>query len=659
MKSANNEYYDAWLPIYINEDNFEYNKQTILNSFSVLIYGNSGIEEYDFKPKYIFEILFKLLNQMITKIKNTRSSGAYLRAFFQYILLYNKLSKLYPDCMKENFNEVIFKKNNIFSNLCDLIIFTLFDKISSIENHLIKLIEVKKSKKAFELFYENEDCDLKSPQEFLQYLEDNNLYNNIAKAMQFEKSLFLYEGKNIDRRIKKIICTSFKKFVKNSDMNTREKVKKIIVENLKFNECIEFEKFFNNKLKDDTKTQRKRRRKNILNSLLILLYIKKKINEKNFIYELGRNFGVYLDIDETLKKLKEIVKNKDIYFDNEIENLYNRIKKLIEELLILDDGNIEKTERITELIKTKNKFHLLSLENFLFYNWKLFDDLYFYNKNLLEQQSLLFEFKIMKIDNLKLLYLYCYEKLEKSINRKNNNLSLIESMFIEISLNDNANKNCEWYNFICKKQRYDKECKKKFFNCTQFVSEYKKFISCFHKCIRLNEKLLLDDGKIMDYMFFSEFTKYIIKFSDKILDKKIDFPNLGLNKAFSIIDYAYNDIIIINKLKEIYDTKDITLLTFYELIILEIYRKIKYGFLSALKTQFLSDLTMKYKTKKLKTKQNGLNKRERKLNKKLDNKIYKLKTNKKDTFGIMKISLWKTRAPIKIQKSKFYKHNNK
>ena len=32
LKSANNKYYNSWLPIYINKNNFEANKQTILNS---------------------------------------------------------------------------------------------------------------------------------------------------------------------------------------------------------------------------------------------------------------------------------------------------------------------------------------------------------------------------------------------------------------------------------------------------------------------------------------------------------------------------------------------------------------------------------------------------------------------------------------------------
>ena len=49
------------------------------------------------EPKYIFEILFKLLNQMITNMKDNKIYSAYLRAFFQYILslLNIKLNKNY------------------------------------------------------------------------------------------------------------------------------------------------------------------------------------------------------------------------------------------------------------------------------------------------------------------------------------------------------------------------------------------------------------------------------------------------------------------------------------------------------------------------------------------------------------------------------------
>ena len=673
MKSANNEYYDSWLPIYINEDNFEYNKQTILNSFSILKYGNSGKEEYDFKPKYIFEIIFKLLSQMVTNMKDSKVSYTYLRAFFQYILLYNKLSKLYPDDMNEYFNIDLKLNNNCYlnkSNLEDFIIFTLFDKFSFIENKLFKLKEIKKNKIALELFKEKESCDLESPQEFLQYLIDNHLYCKIAEIMKFEKNLFLYNGK-MDRKIKRIICTSFKKFINNSDKNTREKLEKIIVENIKFYDHIEFEKFVNQKELNDESNEKM---KGILNNLIFLLYIKKKINEKNFMKELENNFSIFLDIYEPIKELNEIINNKDINFDKEIGNLdeiSNKIIKIIKEILILDFNNIERANIIKEIYLLKSFYKPKTI---LFS--RLFSDLFgdsspnITNINSYkdtEEESFLFD-KIIRMnnDNLKLLYLYSYERLKKSINRKNNNLSVIESMFIKISLNDNVDENYEWYNLICEKQKFDSENKKEFFDYNEFILENKNFISCFHDLIRLNKEILLDKLEIYDYnfpIFLPKLSQYIIGFANILLCRK------GMKvKFYGKLDFILDlikDYESLKKLVKIYDTQDIYLLTFYELLLLEKYKKINYGFLSSFKTQFLYDLQMKDTIKNLKEKQspkiNKNNKKDKRISKKLYNRISKINKNKnkKDTFGVMKLSLWKTRVLLKTKKCNYYNNNYK
>jgi len=673
LKSANNEYYDSWLPIYINEDNFEYNKQTILNSFSILKYGNSGKEEYDFKPKYIFEIIFKLLSQMVTNMKDSKVSYTYLRAFFQYILLYNKLSKLYPDDMNEYFNIDLKLNNNCYlnkSNLEDFIIFTLFDKFSFIENKLFKLKEIKKNKIALELFKEKESCDLESPQEFLQYLIDNHLYCKIAEIMKFEKNLFLYNGK-MDRKIKRIICTSFKKFINNSDKNTREKLEKIIVENIKFYDHIEFEKFVNQKELNDESNEKM---KGILNNLIFLLYIKKKINEKNFMKELENNFSIYLDIDEPIKELNEIINNKDINFDKEIGNLdeiSNKIIKIIKEILILDFNNIERANIIKEIYLLKSFYKPKTI---LFS--RLFSDLFgdsspnITNINSYkdtEEESFLFD-KIIRMnnDNLKLLYLYSYERLKKSINRKNNNLSVIESMFIKISLNDNVDENYEWYNLICEKQKFDSENKKEFFDYNEFILENKNFISCFHDLIRLNKEILLDKLEIYDYnfpIFLPKLSQYIIGFANILLCRK------GMKvKFYGKLDFILDlikDYESLKKLVKIYDTQDIYLLTFYELLLLEKYKKINYGFLSSFKTQFLYDLQLKDTIKNLKEKQspkiNKNNKKDKRISKKLYNRISKINKNKnkKDTFGVMKLSLWKTRVLLKTKKCNYYNNNYK
>ena len=120
FKAANNEYYNYWLPIYINEDHFQRNKILILNSFSVLKFGSKGQKEYDFKPDHIFEYLPNLLNKMICGMFNEKSymSEAYIRCYFQYLLLFRKLIDEFKDDFHRYLNEILdlIKKYNYVIN---------------------------------------------------------------------------------------------------------------------------------------------------------------------------------------------------------------------------------------------------------------------------------------------------------------------------------------------------------------------------------------------------------------------------------------------------------------------------------------------------------------------------------------------------------------
>ena len=89
FKSANNQFYNYWVPIYIDKHHYEKNKTAILNSFSIIKYGPLGIKEYDFKPEQIFEVLPIILNKMIIGIYNGKSniSSAFITCYFQYVLL--------------------------------------------------------------------------------------------------------------------------------------------------------------------------------------------------------------------------------------------------------------------------------------------------------------------------------------------------------------------------------------------------------------------------------------------------------------------------------------------------------------------------------------------------------------------------------------------
>ena len=116
FKSANNKFYNYWVPIYIDENHYKKNKTAILNSFSIIKYGALGIKEYDFKPEHIFEILPILLNKMIIGMFNgkTTISSAFIRCYFQYVLLFKKLCLEFEEEYSKYVNHILnlIKKNN-------------------------------------------------------------------------------------------------------------------------------------------------------------------------------------------------------------------------------------------------------------------------------------------------------------------------------------------------------------------------------------------------------------------------------------------------------------------------------------------------------------------------------------------------------------------
>ena len=123
FKSANNEFYNYWIPIYIDEKHYKKNRTTILNSFSVIKYGPRGLEEYDFKPEQIFEILPIILNKMIIGMFNGKSviSTAFIRCYFQYVLLFKKLclefEKEYLEYLNHKLSLIAKKKYRIDKSL--------------------------------------------------------------------------------------------------------------------------------------------------------------------------------------------------------------------------------------------------------------------------------------------------------------------------------------------------------------------------------------------------------------------------------------------------------------------------------------------------------------------------------------------------------------
>ena len=241
FKSANNEFYNYWVPIYIDKNHFEKNKETILNSFSIIKFGAMGLKEYDFKPEYIFEILPIILNKMIIGIfnKKTQLSEAFIRCYFQYILLLKKLTEIYKnefdEYLKKILDEIKQNKNHIdkrmipdIGNFMVLLLFSNFeiseelwkclidessirqmywmfhseDNIQQVQKLILENNEIDKTR----LFRTNEEkikeivkltkkgeIKIENVGKFISFLKEQEIYNNIISIILKDENIFEFK----------------------------------------------------------------------------------------------------------------------------------------------------------------------------------------------------------------------------------------------------------------------------------------------------------------------------------------------------------------------------------------------------------------------------------------------------------------------------------
>ena len=130
--------YNYWVPIYIDEKHYLKNKSTILNSFSIIIYGPRDKKVYDFNPEQIFEIIPIILNKIVARIielSKVKSQKLYpfIKCYFHYVLLFKQLS---IEFQKEHGKYLNHKLNLIYKNKCHV------NKsiIPSIGNFLVSLL---------------------------------------------------------------------------------------------------------------------------------------------------------------------------------------------------------------------------------------------------------------------------------------------------------------------------------------------------------------------------------------------------------------------------------------------------------------------------------------------------------------------------------------
>ena len=302
FKSANNEFYNAWVPIYINDDHYNKNKISILNSFSIMKFGPLGIKQYDFEPNQIFEILPIILNKMIIGIFNDKNSisESFIICYFHYILLFKKLVSEF----KKEFDSYVQNiLNQIKENDYEI------DKkiIPDIGNFMMLLFfsDIEISKK---------------------------LWNCLFEEMFVRQMFWMFHSSENESTMKKIVFDEF-------DINSNENINKENINNL-------FENSIENKIMNSKDNFEYCENKEILNDIINDLS-----NDENII-------KFYNENQKNNEKIKIFIKHElKINFKNFIEKSSENLNKKITNLIVKKRGLEFILNSKTKIKKNKKNFN--------------------------------------------------------------------------------------------------------------------------------------------------------------------------------------------------------------------------------------------------------------------------------------------------------------
>ena len=358
FKSANNEYYNSWLPIYINKDHYEKNKERILNSIAEI---SSNTE---FKAEQILQVFPIILNSMIIGMSKgkTSLSSSFIKCYFHYILLFKKMCQEYeieysiylndifskikenkyivnkniipdignffmvllfnrPDINKDTFNKIY---NSLFEDFIIRQMFWMFHSDESKEDMKNLILRNKNNRLYLEEFEKNKDFKMNRLDEFNQDIKDKNIYKEIIDIISTDKGYLehIFLGKEKARELaEKRISQSFKRLFQECSREGKDKLKDIILKNLYFPDYFQqvlqknielYDKFkVNELLKDLCGNVKEEFLSRAFESqkgnklLFITFFAQKKIEEEGFLDNLEKNYGVYLDVDNFIQEMNQ------------------------------------------------------------------------------------------------------------------------------------------------------------------------------------------------------------------------------------------------------------------------------------------------------------------------------------------------------------------
>ena len=375
VKAANNEYYNNWLPIYVDENHYTKNREIIINSLKAIK------NESEFRPEQIFDILPIILNKMIIGMFKGKSiiSSSFIMCYFQYVRLFKRLCQEY----KEEYETYVNKKislitmndyevnKKIVPDIGDfLMLIYLSNKDMStpemkkmkkvlIEEFLIRqmywmfhgpeCMNTMKSKVVssriklgvevyLEKFQKDPNFKMRYLDIFIKELHKQDIYHRMIDIIANDKD-FLWNYYNDRKYAREMaeerITQSFKKLYNECSQWSRNRMNELIREKMNFSDFFqEDESAIKDELYEGYQVNEILKRINdshdtseILgyayesqkgNQLLLITFsVLKKLEEKGFMEELEKNYGIYLGVDSFLQeikeKLKEIKSFKSLY----------------------------------------------------------------------------------------------------------------------------------------------------------------------------------------------------------------------------------------------------------------------------------------------------------------------------------------------------------
>ena len=341
-KSANNELYNSWLPIYINNEHFEKNKETIIKYFQ-----KNNFDEFNFQTEDIFEILLNILAEMITKMIEDNISSSFLKCFFQYALMFKKLEKKYKNSFINYQNDYLnkfFKKLKEFGGsdmkkdfMKSFILILFCDETEKFDNLITKI----KNRIYIPLldYATFSDFYFIDKNKLFKDIKNNDIDGEIAclifKGLKYFwikefdiKYFFLEEA--IINAIKKEMKNSFLEFYSFLTFDDKNSIKDILIEKSNFSKCLNInEDLKKSKLLNSEFTLSKK----TYEYIYLLDFLLEKIKNEKFIDNLENNFGVCLETEQYIEEFKN--KTLDEKSIINILNKYNLF--LIEELNLLND----------------------------------------------------------------------------------------------------------------------------------------------------------------------------------------------------------------------------------------------------------------------------------------------------------------------------------